>query len=72
VSAVWHPQLENLALRLAIFFLAASAIAATVFTFVFAYSYWFLAFAILGGLLGWFYTAPPLKLAYRKLGEMAK
>ena len=66
-----HPQLENLALGLAIFFLVASAIATLVFTFVFAYSYWFMAFAILGGLLGWFYTAPPLKFAYRKLGEVA-
>jgi len=66
-----HPQLENLALGLAIFFLVASAIATLVFTFVFAYSYCFMAFAILGGLLGWFYTAPPLKFAYRKLGEVA-
>jgi 1,4-dihydroxy-2-naphthoate polyprenyltransferase len=65
-----HPQLENLALGLAIFFLVASAIATLVFTFVFAYSYWFVTFAILGGLLGWFYTAPPLKFAYRKLGEV--
>ena len=65
-----HPQLENLALGLAIFFLVASAIATLVFTFVFAYSYWFVVFGILGGLLGWFYTAPPLKFAYRKLGEV--
>ncbi len=66
-----HPQLEKLALGLAIFFLAASAIATLVFAFVFSYSYWFVAFAILGGLVGWFYTAPPLKFAYRKLGEVA-
>ena len=65
-----HPQLENLALGLAMFFLVASAIATLVFTFVFAYSYWFVVFAIFGGLLGWFYTAPPLKFAYRKLGEV--
>jgi 1,4-dihydroxy-2-naphthoate polyprenyltransferase len=65
-----HPQLENLALGLAIFFLVVSIIATLVFTLVFAYSYWFVAFAILGGLLGWFYTAPPLKFAYRKLGEI--
>ncbi len=68
---VENPQLKNLALRLAMFFLVASAISATLFTLVFDYSYWFLAFAILGGLLGWFYTAPPLKLAYRNLGEIS-
>jgi 1,4-dihydroxy-2-naphthoate polyprenyltransferase len=65
-----NPQLEKLALGLAIFFLVASATAILLFTLVFACSYWFVTFAILGGLLGWFYTAPPLKFAYRKLGEV--
>ena len=68
---VEHPDLELLALTLGITLLAASAIAAAIFAFIYAYSFWFLVFAILGGLLGWFYTAPPLKLAYRKLGEVA-
>jgi 1,4-dihydroxy-2-naphthoate octaprenyltransferase len=68
---VEYPQLETLALKTAIILVAASAIAAALFTFIFDYSFWFLVFAILGGLLGWSYTAPPLKFAYRKLGEVA-
>ena len=68
---VEHPQLEKFAFRSAIILVAASAIAAALFTFIFDYSVCFLVFAVLGGLLGWFYTAPPLKLAYRKLGEVA-
>ena len=68
---VEYPQLETLALKVALVLVAASAIAAALFTFIFDYSVCFLVFAVLGGLLGWFYTAPPLKLAYRKLGEVA-
>jgi len=68
---VEYPQLESLALRTAIILFVASAIAAALFTFIFDYSSWFLVFALLGGLLGWFYTAPPLEFAYRKLGEVA-
>ena len=68
---VEYPQLESLALKTAIILVVASAIAATLFTLIFDYPFWFLIFALLGGLLGWFYTAPPLKFAYRKLGEVA-
>jgi 1,4-dihydroxy-2-naphthoate polyprenyltransferase len=31
----------------------------------------FFIFALCGGLIGWFYTAPPLRFAYRGLGEFA-
>lgn len=33
-------------------------------------SWWILAIATIACLLGWFYSAPPLKLAYRGLGEI--
>jgi 1,4-dihydroxy-2-naphthoate octaprenyltransferase len=41
------------------------------FTIVFAFPLTYLGFAIFGNLLSWYYTAPPVRLAYRGLGELA-
>jgi 1,4-dihydroxy-2-naphthoate polyprenyltransferase len=67
---VSDPSLAPFAFRMAVGLLIGSGLAALAFTLYYGFSLGFLAFALLGGLLGWFYTAPPFRFAYRGMGEL--
>jgi 1,4-dihydroxy-2-naphthoate polyprenyltransferase len=66
-----HPELRPFAKWFGLSLAALSVALGAVFTIVFAFPLTYLACAIFGNLLSWFYTAPPFRLAYRGFGEMA-
>jgi 1,4-dihydroxy-2-naphthoate octaprenyltransferase len=66
-----NPDLKPICKKIAIGLIILSIVLATVFVLLFSYPIIFLVFIVFGNLLGWFYSAPPLKLAYRGLGEVA-
>lgn len=67
---VEYPELEQTALKTAVFLLSLSIVGSLPFTVVYPYPLWFFIFVLCGALIGWFYTAPPLNFAYRGLGEL--
>jgi len=66
-----HPELRTATRRFALTLIAASLALAVAFALVYRYSPLFVVFVAGGNALGWYYTAPPVRLAYRGWGEVA-
>ena len=66
-----NPHLIQICKYVAITLMIISISIAIIFVFLFSFPLLLLAFIVFGNLLGWFYTAPPFRLAYHGLGEIA-
>ena len=68
---VENPELRGISRNLSIMFICLSLIAGSLFTYIYSYPLSFLLFVAFGNFLVWFYSAPPIKLSYRRLGELS-
>jgi 1,4-dihydroxy-2-naphthoate polyprenyltransferase len=65
-----HPELMNTTRNVAITLYSVSILLGFAFTVLFSYPFTFFLFVLLGNLLGWCYTSPPVKLVYHGFGEV--
>ena len=65
-----HPELRPVAKWIALIYMSWSVLTGIAFTLIFSLPLWLMIFIVAGNLLAWFYTAPPLRLAYRGFGEI--
>jgi 1,4-dihydroxy-2-naphthoate octaprenyltransferase len=65
-----HPEYRPTIRAIIMFLYSLSILLGLAFTILFSYSWTFFAFVIVANLIGWSYTAPPLKLVYRGFGEL--
>jgi 1,4-dihydroxy-2-naphthoate octaprenyltransferase len=66
-----NPDLRKISIFIAIALMGVSVIISVIFVFLYSFSYFLILFVIFANLLGFFYSAPPLRLAYKGLGEIA-
>jgi 1,4-dihydroxy-2-naphthoate octaprenyltransferase len=66
-----HPELRRAAWWMAVGLILCSLGLGIAFHAIYAPSPWLLVFVLAGNLIGWFYSAPPARLAYRSLGELS-
>lgn len=66
-----RPELRGFARAFALALIGASLLLGVAFAFAYQMPPYYMGLVAFGNLLGWFYTAPPLRLAYRGLGEAA-
>ncbi len=68
---VENPELRKISKRLAVSFIVLSIIIGATFTVVYSFPISFFLFVLLGNFMVWFYSAPPIKFSYRRMGEIA-
>jgi 1,4-dihydroxy-2-naphthoate octaprenyltransferase len=68
---VENSELKQFSKWFAVSLIILSLILAAIFTIIFSYTIWFFLFVLFGNLLAWFYSAPPIKLVYHRLGEIS-
>jgi 1,4-dihydroxy-2-naphthoate octaprenyltransferase len=66
-----HPELREPVKWIALGLILSSLGVGFVFLRMYAYPLWIFGFVVLGNLLGWCYSAPPVRLSRRGLGEVS-
>jgi len=64
-----HPELRPFAKWAAVFLFIISLVLTAIFTWLASLPIWTIGYIAIGVFFFWFYTAPPVKLCYRGLGE---
>lgn len=66
-----HPELAGWARGFALVLITASLMLGIFFAFLNVIDWWFLSFILAGNVIGWFYSAPPIRLCRTGFGEAA-
>jgi 1,4-dihydroxy-2-naphthoate octaprenyltransferase len=66
-----YPELAEPAKTIAVGLICGSLILGLLYVSLFSPPGWFILFVIAGNAIGWFYSAPPLRFSYRRMGELS-